>query len=113
MYKLVDAALAGDAKRAVRILGGLRAEGVEPVIIFWALGRELRLLAGLADAVERRTDLGSAMQKASPSPPGMFERLLKAVGEGDAAAKGQLRADPWQLASDVVLGLAFAGKRAA
>jgi hypothetical protein len=43
----------------------------------------------------------------------MFHRLLKAVGQGDAAAKGQLRADPWQLASDVVLGLAFAGQKAA
>jgi DNA polymerase-3 subunit delta len=100
---------------------------VEPVIVFWALGRELRLLAGLADAVRQRVDLGSAMQKArvwrnrqglvrscvSRAPEGTFHRLLKAVGQGDAAAKGQLRADPWQLASDVVLGLAFAGRKAA
>jgi len=127
VYKLVDAALAGDAKRAVRILGGLKAEGVEPVIIFWALGRELRLLASLSDAVRQRVDLGSAMQKArvwrnrqglvrscvSRVPAGMFYSLLKAVGQGDAAAKGQLRADPWQLANDIVLGLAFAGKTAA
>ena len=127
VYKLVDAALAGDARRAVRILAGLRAEGVEPVIIFWALGRELRLLAGLSDAVRQRIDLGSAMQKArvwrnrqglvrscvSRAPAGAFHRMLKAVGQGDAAAKGQLRADPWQLANDIVLGLAFAGKQAA
>ncbi len=125
VYKLVDAALAGDARRAMKILGGLRAEGMEPVIIFWALGRELRLLAGLSEAVRRRADLGSAMQKArvwrnrqglvrscvSRAPDGVFNRLLKAVGEGDAAAKGQLRADPWQVATDVVLGLAFAGRK--
>ena len=127
VYKLVDAALAGDARRAMKILGGLRAEGVEPVIIFWALGRELRLLAGLSDAVRQRVDLGSAMQKArvwrnrqglirsciSRAPEGIFHRLLRAVGEGDAAAKGQLRADPWQIAADVLLGLAFAGRKAA
>jgi len=127
VYKLVDAALAGDARRAMKILGGLRAEGVEPVIVFWALGRELRLLAGLSDAVRRRVDLGAAMQKArvwrnrqglvrscvSRAPAGTFHRLLQAVAQGDAAAKGQLRADPWQLATDVVLGLAFAGKKAA
>ena len=125
VYKLVDAALAGDARRAMKILGGLRAEGMEPVIIFWALGRELRLLAGLSESVRRRADLGSAMQKArvwrnrqglvrscvSRAPEGVFNRLLKAVGEGDAAAKGQLRADPWQVATDVVLGLAFAGRK--
>jgi DNA polymerase-3 subunit delta len=127
VYKLVDAALAGDARRAVRILGGLRAEGVEPVIVFWALGRELRLLAGLSDAVRQHVDLGQAMQKArvwrnrqglvrscvSRAPEGTFHRLLKAVGQGDAAAKGRLRADPWQLANDIVLGLAFAGRKAA
>jgi DNA polymerase-3 subunit delta len=127
VYKLVDAALEGDARRAIRILGGLRAEGVEPVIVFWALGRELRLLAGLTDAVRQRVDLGSAMQQArvwrnrqglvrsciSRAPDGTFHRLLKAVGQGDAAAKGQLRADPWLLASDIVLGLAFAGRKAA
>ncbi len=127
VYKLVDAALSANAQRAVKILGGLRAEGVEPIIVFWALGRELRMLAGLADAVQQRVDLGAAMQKArvwhnrqglvrscvSRVPDGAFHHLLQAVGRGDAAAKGQLRADPWQLATDIVLGLARAGQRAA
>mgnify|MGYP000364415147 CR=1 FL=1 len=35
------------------------------------------------------------------------------LGQGDAAAKGRLRADPWQLANDIVLGLSFAGRKAA
>ena len=35
VYKLADAALAGDARRAIRILGGLRAEGITPVIVMW------------------------------------------------------------------------------
>ena len=127
VYKLVDAALAGDARRAVKILGGLRAEGVEPIIVFWALGRELRTLAGLSDAVRQRVDLGSAMQKAhvwhkrqalvrncvSRLPDGACYRLLQATGRGDAAAKGQSRDDPWQIASDIVLGLALGGRRAA
>lgn len=127
VYKLVDAALAGDASRAVRILGGLRAEGIAPVIVFWALGRELRTLARLADAVQNRGDLGSAMQSAgvwrnrqalvrscvSRLNVATIHRLLKAVGQGDAAAKGRLRADPWQVATDVSIGLAMGGKQAA
>ncbi len=48
VYKLTDAAMAGDATRAVRILSGLRAEGVEPVIVMWALTRELRTLSRLS-----------------------------------------------------------------
>ena len=127
VYKLVDAALAGDAQRAVRILAGLQAEGLEPVIVFWALGRELRMLVSLSDAVRQRIDLGSAMQRArvwrnrqalvrncvSRVPDSTFRRLLKAVGRGDAAAKGQLRADPWQLATDILLGLALGGRKVA
>lgn len=122
VYKLTDAAMAGDAPRAVRILGGLRAEGVEPVIVMWAITRELRTLATLDDAVRQGTDLGSAMQTArvwnsrqslvrsciARHQSGDFHRMLKASGRADAAAKGQRYGDPWQLAADIVVGMARA-----
>lgn len=122
VYKLTDAAIAGDARRAVRILGGLRAEGVEPVIVMWAITRELRTLATLDDAVRQGQDLGSAMQAArvwnnrqglmrsciSRHSNGAFHRLLKAIGRADAAAKGQRFGDPWQMATDIVIGMAQA-----
>ena len=42
VLQLGEAAAAGDAPRALRVLTGLRNEGVEPVLILWALLRELR-----------------------------------------------------------------------
>ena len=122
VYKLTDAALAGDARRAVRILGGLKAEGVEPVIVMWALTRELRVLAMLDDAVRQGNDLGNAMQSArvwnnrqglmrsciGRHQHGDFHRMLKASGRADAAAKGQRYGDPWQMAADIVVGMARA-----
>jgi DNA polymerase-3 subunit delta len=122
VYNLADAAMAGDAPRAVRILGGLKAEGVEPVIVMWALTRELRTLATLDDAVRQGTDLGSAMQAArvwnnrqglmrsciGRHQQGDFHRMLKASGRADAAAKGQRYGDPWQMAADIVVGMARA-----
>lgn len=48
VYALVDSALAGDAARSTRILDGLRAEGVEPVLVLWALAREVRALSRMA-----------------------------------------------------------------
>jgi DNA polymerase-3 subunit delta len=127
VYKLVDAAVAGNAARAVRILGGVHAEGVEPVIVVWALTRELRSLATLADSIRNGTDLSSAMRQARiwQNRQGMvracigrhqledFYALLKLSRDADAAAKGQKRADPWQLATDIVLSLASSGQRAA
>lgn len=120
VYKLTDAALSGNAKRSIRILGGLKAEGVEPVIVVWALTRELRTLATLHDVIRQGGDLGGAMQRSgvwrnrqdlvrgciSRHKPGDFHRMLKASGRADAAAKGQASGDPWQLATDVVVGLA-------
>ena len=120
VYQLADAAIGGDARRAVKILGGLRAEGVEPVIVMWALTRELRTLAMLDDAVRQGTDLGSAMQSArvwnnrqgllrsciGRHQHGAFHRMLKAGGRADAAAKGQRYGDPWQMATDIVVGMA-------
>ena len=127
VYKLVDAAVSGNAKRAMKILNGLRGEGVEPVIVMWALTRELRELAKLADAVRQNIDLGAAMQKQRVwnNRQAMVRacigrhqhtelyRLLKATGRADAAAKGQAAGDPWQLGADIVLGLSLGGRRAA
>lgn len=47
-FKLTDAALAGSSERCLRILAHLEEEGVEPLLILWALSRECRLLASFA-----------------------------------------------------------------
>jgi len=47
VFVLVDAALAGDAARVVRIMAGLHGEGTEATVVLWALARELRVLQSL------------------------------------------------------------------
>lgn len=127
VYKLTDAAIGGNAPRALRILGGVRTEGVDAVIVMWALTRELRMLAGLANNIEAGADLGTAMQKAriwqnrqalvraclGRHRAHDFYYLLQLSRQADAAAKGQLRADPWQLATQIVLALATTSSQAA
>lgn len=127
VYKLADAAVGGDASRAIRILGGVRSEGVEPVIVVWALTRELRVLGRLADMVQSGAELGSALQKSGVwrNRQGIvrscvarhrgtdFYRLLKVARRADAAAKGQSGEDAWQLATGIVLGLAMGSAKAA
>ncbi len=61
-FGLVDACLAGEVARVVRMLEALRAEGAEPVLILWALGREVRLLAGVAAAVAAGRNSGEALR---------------------------------------------------
>ena len=119
VFKLVDAAMGGDAKRALRILAGLRAEGVEPVIVVWALAKELRLLASLTETVADGGNLASGMKKhriwssrqalvrgcVGRHKHGDFHRLLKTASQADQAAKGQSSGDPWQISTDIVMGL--------
>lgn len=127
VYKLTDAAVAGDVRRALRILGGVREEGVDPVVVCWALTREVRVLARLADNIAAGSDLGAAMQKCGVwrNRQGLvrncvgrhagadFYRLLQALRQADAAAKGQRFGDPWQLATEIVLLLARGRAKAA
>lgn len=119
VFKLVDAAIGGDAKRALRIMSGLQSEGIEPVIVVWALTRELRTLALLTDTVAQGGDLAGGMKKnrvwsnrqalvrncIGRHKHGDFHQLLKAASQADQAAKGQVRGDPWQLSTEIVLGL--------
>ena len=121
VYKLADAALAGDARRSIKVLAGLRAEGVEPVIVVWALTRELRTLCKLASLIQQNVELGSAMQKAgvwrnrqnlvrsavSRHQYADLLQLLKSTGRADAAAKGQAAGDPWQLVAAIVMQLSL------
>ena len=127
VYKLADATLAGDARRALKILSGLRAEGVDAVVVMWSLTRELRTLAKLDDLIRQGQDLSGGMRAAGvwSSRQGLvrscigrhqhgdFHRLIKLARRADAAAKGQGPGDAWQLATEIILGLTVGDRRAA
>ena len=55
VFQLVDTSLAGEPAQAVKIVEGLRAEGVAPVIIVWALARELRSLVSMSTAMKNQS----------------------------------------------------------
>ncbi|MDH3639851.1 MAG: DNA polymerase III subunit delta, partial [Gammaproteobacteria bacterium] len=48
IYALADMCLAGNHAKALRMLRGMRREGVEPVLLVWVLAREVRTLVLLA-----------------------------------------------------------------
>lgn len=109
IFTLVDAALANDKSRSLRILAGLRAEGTEIPVILWALAREIRQLSLYAAQIQQ----GQAIQQvtsrvwpASRKPviqktlqrkadPRHWHRLLQTAQQIDEQAKGQETGDPW------------------
>lgn len=61
VYKLMDATLEGNSKRVVRIIEGLRAEGVAMPLVLWAVARELRSLAQMAAEVDAGAHVDQVM----------------------------------------------------
>jgi DNA polymerase III subunit delta len=121
-FQLVDAALAGDAARALRILDGLRAEGVEPPLLIWALSRDLRALAALAweRATRKRSKVAGAIwqsrRRQLEAAQGRatlreWHALVLRAGEVDAIVKGRAQGQPWAAMTGLVA--AFAGAAAA
>ena len=106
-FKLVDAALAGDRARTVRILDGLREEGAEPPALIGAVSYSLRELANLAWQIEagasaqqvlarvwqqRRPLYQQALKRGKARD---WQRLLAQAARVDRISKGQLRGQPW------------------
>jgi DNA polymerase-3 subunit delta len=48
VFELADAALQGDRSRVMKIINSLNAEGMEPILLIWALAKEIRLLRNAA-----------------------------------------------------------------
>jgi DNA polymerase-3 subunit delta len=99
--QLSEAALAGDAARALHVLAGLRSEGVEPTLVLWAVNKALRDLwhaeqggAGSAPRGYPRqaAALAQGLRRARGLP---FGRLTARAERADRMIKGRLRGDAW------------------
>jgi DNA polymerase III subunit delta len=84
VFQLGEAVRNGDAARALRILGGLQAEGTEALLALWSLAKELRAQQAAASAGAR------ARSQRLP-----FARLTLRAGRADRMAKGMSSGDPW------------------
>ncbi len=109
IYKLVDAALQGDASRTTRIINGLKGEGVEPVLMLWALTREIRTMTEMAfemnkgSSVEQVLGKWRVWDKRKPlvrtglqrhSLP-QWQAMLRRAAEIDAMIKGRQVGNVW------------------
>ena len=118
VYQLVDAALAGEVVPARRILASLRAEGTEPILILWALARELRTLAQMGQELargkaessvlarawaQRRTLVGKALRR-HPAP--VWLGFVRRSAQLDRILKGRETGDLWLELERLLLAVA-------
>ncbi|RMI03266.1 DNA polymerase III subunit delta [Stutzerimonas nitrititolerans] len=121
VFGLIDAALQGHPEHSLRMLEGLRGEGIEAPVILWALARELRLLANIAQQYAQGVPLERAFSQARPPvwdkrrplvskalqrhDVAGWQRLLMAAQLIDEQIKGQAEGDPWIGLSNLCLQL--------
>lgn len=122
VFTLVDACLAGNPARALKILAHLEAEGEQSLGVLARLNIELRNLATMQAEIERghnphavmqshrvwnnRTELvGGALQRHNQRT---LEALLDKARVVDQAVKGLLDDRPWEVLRSLVLGFSDA-----
>ncbi len=100
VFQLGEAVLAGDTERALRMLGGLHAEGVEATLVLWALTKAMRDLWGSVAAApgsrprawgRQAAALEKGARRASRLP---FSTLAIRAGRADRMIKGGYWAMP-------------------
>ncbi|HTY49440.1 MAG TPA: DNA polymerase III subunit delta [Steroidobacteraceae bacterium] len=99
----------GECARALRVLAGLRAEGVELPLVLWAVNRALHAAgapgpalpaapaaakSGAPSGAQSAARSGAAQPRSRGPKPNLAAMTGRAV-RADAMAKGQLRGDAW------------------
>ena len=123
-FRLTDAAIAGDATRALRMIEGLRAEGAEAIPLLGWLLNQLRVLYRLANAggnlnqafkTERIWDAKQAGFKRAlrAGDAAHWERCIVHLGRIDRIAKGRGAGDVWREIERLIMAIAMPRKGAA
>ncbi len=119
VFGLVDKALMGNARDAVKTLHGLKAEGNEPISVLWAVTREIRTLLGIQHASSQGQNINWAIKEAGvwekrqPLVQGALRRLstkqlihmLRQANGIDKAVKGLRKSDPWNELTELIINL--------
>ncbi len=120
LFKLVDAALNADLQHITRILYGLKAEGITPILVNWAISREIRSLLKMKTSLDngnaleqifrqngvwdkRKSMLRNALTRHSVAS---LQALLRKANKTDRIIKGNEIGNIWDELLQLSLGIA-------
>ena len=121
VFNLVDVALLGEIPRLMRMLEGLRGEGVEPILVLWALSREIRNLAEMAARMEQgqapERVMAAVWAKRKPAVQAglrrhnsaRWQQMLRRAARLDRVVKGAAAGNAWD--ELLQLALLMAGRQ--
>jgi len=109
VFDLTEQVLRGQTNKALRVLNGLRGEGIASAVVLWALARELRLLNTLklelkagasAESLfskyrlwdSRKAAMSLALERLNQN---MIHQAILLSGRADRIIKGMAAGDEW------------------
>lgn len=118
-YVLVDACLAGNSERALKILQHLQVEGEACLSLLSTMCREIRNLSAMLDDIAKGQNIHGVLQNhrvwsnrkdcvtnaLQTHDQGTLLRLLGLARKVDQSVKGLLNLKPWDEMASLVLGL--------
>ncbi len=119
VFDLIDPLLQANRVLLLRIVSGLRAEGVEPLVVLWALTRELRQWLALMEAQQAGQSVDAVLRGQygwEKRKPAMLRRLqqhtlttlqqcLRQAASIDRIAKGAAKGSVWDELICLVLAM--------
>lgn len=125
VFRFGDAVLAGQMKRALRMLDRLKGEGLEPTLVLWSLARDLGTLYQLAHGMGQGVPEAQAFKAAGvwPRRQPLLRRALSRLGidrlraltaaaaRADRIVKGQEYGQPWDTLGQLTQAMARPARR--
>lgn len=119
IFSLLDVALAGNRKKTVQMVQGLRSEGTEILHILGLVARELRALTSMAGKTASGQSIDAAMNGArvwqkrkrvvgyalNHHSLQQFEKMLIQAGKIDQMVKGLQTGNPWDELASLMINL--------
>lgn len=120
VFMLLDAAMAQDPDRVIRICDGLRAEGAAPTMVLIMAARDIRMLIAMAEEKRNGGNIGKLLgtYRVFPKRKPIVERcvaarsyddlirLMPLLVQADRMAKGMASGDPWSCIREILLAVA-------
>jgi len=119
VFRLLDAAIAGDAVRSIRMIRGLKAEGLEIMFILAMVAREIRNLEKMKTGLESGQSRDTVFKQArvwknrealvsrflDRQQVDSLRQMVSSTGQIDRVVKGLDLGDPWRDLQEVLLCL--------
>ena len=121
VFAWVDACLAGEQQRQLKIIKQLQGAKLEPTLALWAIARETRQLLGLQNQLTTEKNIASLLkqQRILAKKQPLYTKLLQTmdlafwgqltitIAAVDTIVKGVVKGDGWQALSNYGSALAL------